>query len=189
MVRNVALVVIAMVFVGVGVAWGAGVIAGFVAAVFVVVSGLAVRYGELVATGQVLALQAGGIAPRRITRGVVVLAAILGAIGACAAIVFAPTAVRTGYLGYVFAAMQPAFVASAMLPVVKLRGGDGLSAAAIVLGAYATIVIVATIVGAALGWAQGLMWLAVAFAMFAGDRVAHGYADGALSRDAPQFGA
>jgi hypothetical protein len=75
----------------------------------------------------------------------------------------------------VVAALRPAIVLSAVVPVVVLRGGDGV--AAIVLGSYATIVVVLTIVGAALGWAQGLSSIAIALALVAGDRFAHALAD------------
>ncbi len=117
----------------------------------------------------------------------VILVALVSVIGAVAGSVVAPPAVRTGYVGYVFAAMPPVFAASAVLPVVVLRGGDGLAAAAIVLGAYAAIVVAFTILGAGLGWAQGLVWVAVAFASFAGDRAAHAAADRAMSRGSRRF--
>jgi lipopolysaccharide export LptBFGC system permease protein LptF len=154
-----------------------GPIMGLSAGSFALAIGLAVAYGIMAREGEYAALQQAGIAPRRIGAAVVVCALALAAAAAAIACAWFRPAVRTGYAGYVLAALQLPLMASLALPVaVRSRAEEPWARMVVLLIGYAIAIVAVSAFGRGAGWAPGLEWFFIDVALLA--------ADVALYRDA-----
>ena len=129
----------------------------------IVAIALTVTYRPLSATGQVTALFAGGVSPRRIVgavTGVLVLTAILEA-GASLVLLPSP-GTRTESAGYVLAALQPPLIASAVFAIcARRRNREPWDFVFMLLFGYVASIVVLKTWSRLNGWAPGFYWLYV----------------------------
>ena len=153
-------------------------VTAFTGAAYALAIGLTVAYASIARTGELRALEAVGIAPRRITASVLAVTLIVAACGAGAACAFGKPAVRTEYAGYVLAALQLPLAASLALPVVRFAGEEEPWAVMVmVLGGYSLGLVALTAFARVQGWAPGLEWLFVDAALLAADVMLYRQAD------------
>ncbi|HEX3463165.1 MAG TPA: hypothetical protein VHS78_03815 [Candidatus Elarobacter sp.] len=159
--------------------WAIGArVTAFTGAAYALAIGLAVAYARLSRSGELRALEAVGIAPRRITASVLVVVVVVAACSAVTACSFGKPAVPTEYAGYLLAALQLPLAASLALPVVRLAGDEQPWAVmALVLGVYSIGVVALTAFARVQGWAPGLEWLFVDGALLAADVTLYRQAD------------
>jgi cell division protein FtsX len=145
-------------------------VAAFTGGAYVLAVGLAVAYSRLSRRGEIAALRALGVSPRRIAAPALVLAVLAALGGAVLACAIGKPAVRTEYAGYVFAALQLPLAGSLSLPLVVYAGGEEPWAmTCLVLAGYTLAVVALVGFARSQGWALGLEWFFVDAALLATD--------------------
>jgi hypothetical protein len=151
--------------------WSLGTrVAAFTGGAYALAVGLAVAYSRLSRSGEIAALQALGISPRRIAAPAIVLSVLAAGCGAILACAVGKAAVRTEYAGYVLAALQLPLAGSLALPVVARAGAEEPWAMmCLVLAGYTLLVVALVGFARSQGWALGLEWFFVDAALLACD--------------------
>ena len=121
-------------------------------------------------SGEYGALLQAGITPRRVGAAVVACALGIGLVEAAIACAFFPPHVRTGYAGYVLAALQLPLMASLALPLtVRSRKEEPWARMVLLLIGYAVVTTLVRVSALSAGWAPGFEWLFIDIALLAAD--------------------